>query len=156
MKRLTIGQHVVSWVASRTNEFGNFGASQGIGLQQWNGECWKLIAGVVYSDYNGVNINMHVASEGPYWLNKAYLWVCFDYPFNQCKVKRVTALIGEGNTKSIRFTEHLGFELEARLKDAHPTGDLMIFAMRQPQAERWLNLKVAHENIHSNRMAVAA
>ena len=130
---IVIGPGVVEWVAKRTNEYGNFGSAVGIGWQR-NG---KLTCGVVYNDFNGANINMHVASEGASWLTREFLWTVFDYPFNQAKVKRVTALIGEGNAAARRFNEHIGFTMEARLKDAHPTGDLLIYVLKRGDC-RWI------------------
>ncbi len=156
MKRITIGAHVVQWVSERTGEWGNYGAAQGIGLQEFTGDHWLLIAGVVYNEFNGVNINMHVASDGSRrWMNRKYLWTCFDYPFNQCKVKRITGLVGEGNIEARKFDEHLGFELETQLKDAHPTGAMLVYVMRKPQC-RWLTIKVPHEDLHEKRLALAA
>lgn len=129
MKRIVSGKFVVEWVAKKTNEFGNFGCAVGIGLQEWKGKNWELIAGVAYSDFNGVNIQMHVAAEGSRWMTREYLWTCFDYPFNQAKVERVTGLVGEGNKEARKFDEHLGFELETTLERAHPTGRLLIYRM---------------------------
>lgn len=132
---LIIGQHVVQWVAARTNEYGNFGAAVGIGWQTDS----ALVAGVVYSDYNGANMLMHVASDGTRrWLCREYLCVCFDYPFNQAKVERVTGLVGEGNIEARKFDEHLGFELETTLKRAHPTGDLLVYVMWKRRC-RWIS-----------------
>jgi RimJ/RimL family protein N-acetyltransferase len=85
---------------------------------------------------------MHVASDGSrHWLSRDFLWHCFNYAFNTAGVNRCTALIGEGNTAAIRFDEKIGFQLETRLRGAHPTGDLLIYVMWRPQAERWLKLK---------------
>ena len=105
---LVIGTGVIEWVAKRAHEFGNFGCAVGIGWER-DGD---LVAGVVFNEFNGVNMNMHVASDGTrQWMTRHYLWACFDYPFNQAKVNRITALVGEGNTPSRRFVEHIGFEL---------------------------------------------
>lgn len=132
---LVIGQSVVEWVAKRTNEFGNFGAAIGIGWQKDS----KLVAGVVYSDYNGVNMQMHVASDGTKrWMTREYLRVCFDYPFNQAKVKRITGLVGEGNVAAQKFDEHLGFERETTLRGAHPTGDLIVYVMWKERC-KWIS-----------------
>lgn len=131
---LIIGPAVVSWVAQRTNEFGNFGAAVGIGWQK-NG---VLVAGVAYNDFNGVNMQMHVASDGSrQWMSREFLFAAFDYPFNQAGVKRVTGLVGEGNKEARKFDEHLGFELEATLHCAHPTGDLLVYRMFREQC-RWI------------------
>ena len=123
---IVTGQAVVGWVAAKTNEYGNFGASVGIGWMRGG----EIVAGVVFSDYNGVNIQMHVASDGSrQWMVREYLWTCFDYPFNQAKVKRITTCVGEGNTVARHFNEHIGFTHETTLEGAHPTGGLIIYRM---------------------------
>lgn len=133
---LLIGQRVVEWVAKRTNEFGNFGAAQGIG---WTKEG-QLVAGVVYNEFNGASVCMHVAAvPGARWLVREYLWTCFDYPFNQLKVQRVTGLVGEGNIAARKFDEHLGFTLETTLERAHPTGRTLVYRMFKEDC-RWIGL----------------
>lgn len=123
---LVIGRGVVEWVAKRTNEFGNFGTEVGIG---WSRDG-ALVAGVAYADWNGPNVVCHIASDGSKrWLTRRYLNVIFDYPFHQLQVKRITVCVGEGNSASRRFVEHLGFTLEATLKSAHPSGDLLVYVM---------------------------
>ena len=123
---ISIGKHVVEWVAKQTNEFGNFGTDIGIG---WLKDG-KLVAGVAYAEWNGPNIVCHIASDqSKKWLTRQFLWTIFDYPFNQVGVKRITVCVGEGNKDSNRFVKHLGFELETTLKSAHPTGDLLIWRM---------------------------
>lgn len=143
MKRIVIGRPVVEWVAKKTDEFGDFGSTAGIGLE----EDGRLIAGVAYCQFNGPNIVCHIASDGSKrWANRQFLWTIFDYPFNQAKVKRITVCIGQGNLDSIKFVEHLGFWFETSLgEDSHPSGRTLIYAMRKPQAQRWLNLKGTHE-----------
>ena len=122
---LVVGKEVVEWVAKRTNEFGSFGTDIGIGWER-RGE---LVAGVGYANWNGVNVECHIASEGTHWLTRQYLAVIFDYPFCQLGAKRITVLVGEGNIRSRRFVEHLGFTLEAPLKGAHPSGDLLVYCL---------------------------
>lgn len=103
----------------------------------------KLIAGVVYQDYNGVNIAMHVAAEGKNWLCREYLWFCFYYPFVQLGVKRVTGMTAGNNEIALRFQLNLGFEREFTMKDAHPDGDLVILKMTRDKC-KWLNLRKHH------------
>jgi RimJ/RimL family protein N-acetyltransferase len=127
-KMLVVGKGVVEWIASKTGEFNCFGTDIGIGWRK-NGQ---IVAGVAYANWNGVNVECHIASDGlKRWLTKQYLWTIFDYPFNQLGVNRITVCVGEGNTDSRRFVEHLGFIIEARLKGAHPTGDILIFCMKR-------------------------
>ncbi len=138
---IVTGQPVVEWVAQRTGEFGNFGAAVGIGVERDG----VLVGGVVFNEWNGPNCNMHAAAvERSGWLTRPALWYFFDYPFNQAKVNRITALVGEGNVKSRKLTESAGFVLETSLSGADPSGDLLVYVMRRAQCP-WLNLKVPHE-----------
>lgn len=123
---IVLGRGVVEWVAHRTSEFGSFGTDVGIGWQK-DGE---IVAGVAYANYNGINMECHIASDGSKrWLTREYLRTIFDYPFKQANVRRITACVGEGNIESRKFVEHLGFRLEAKLRSAHPTGDIFIYRM---------------------------
>lgn len=126
------------WVCSRTPGSG-WTPKRGkcIGLLTQNG----LSAGVIYEDYSGTNIFMHVAAiPGRRWMTRYYLWMVFHYPFVQLGCKRVTAGVPSTNQDSIRFVESLGFELEARLKDAYPNGDLLVYCLRKehPKVQRLL------------------
>ena len=132
---LVIGDLVTGWVARRTNEYGDFSASQAIGWER-RGE---LVAGVVYAQWNGPNVVCHIASDGSRrWLTREYLKVMFDYPFSQLGVKRITVCVGEGNSASRRFVEHLGFELEAIHQAAHPTGALLTYRMFRESC-KWIS-----------------
>lgn len=135
-KRIVHGQPVVDWVAAHMKRGEGYGLSSGIGMER-DGE---LIAGVVYNEFNRVNINMHVAAVGRNWMTREYLRICFDYPFNVCGVKRITAFIEDENADAIRFDEHLGFKYETRMKDAYVNGDILIYRMLREDC-RWLNLK---------------
>lgn len=144
---LVYGQGVVEWVEQKLKPGSHYGTSVGLGWKR-NGE---IVCGVVYTDYSGTNINMHTASDGTKrWLTREFLRVVFDYPFNQLKVKRVTALVPQGNFAARKFDEHLGFIKEATLADAEPTGDLIVYVMRKENC-RWLNA-----NLYKARLAMAA
>ena len=118
---------------------GNDGWSsyQAIGLED-DGE---LIAGVLFDNYNGASICMHVAAvQGKRWMTRDYLWYCFYYAFVEIGVRRITGLVPESNMDARRFDEHLGFKIETRLKDAHPTGDMLIYVMFKEDC-RFLEMK---------------
>lgn len=114
------------------------GRGQAIGLETAEGE---LIAVVLFDDYNKANINMHVAAvPGSRWLTREFLWYCFHYPFIELGCKRITGLVAETNYAARKFDEHLGFTLEATLKDAHPDGDLLLYVMTKQDC-KWIHLK---------------
>lgn len=103
------------------------GGMKGIGLEREG----ALVAGVLYEGYNGRNVWMHVAAEpGGRWMTRSYLRTCFDYPFKQCALARVSGYVNASNTQARRLDEHLGFKEEARLKGAAPDGDdVLIYVM---------------------------
>jgi len=107
---------------TNTDEWAPFRA---IGLERKG----KLVAGVVYDNYNGTNIFAHIAAKGKYWLNKDFLWYMCYYPFIVADVDRVTGMIPSNNKQAIKFVEHLGGEYETTLEKAHPEGDLLIYRM---------------------------
>lgn len=118
---------VGTWVCERTD--GEYTGGVGIGLEE-NGE---LIAGVLFDNYNGRSISMHVAATGKRWMNKAYLFACFHYPFMHLKVNKIIGLVDSTNLEAQRFDEHLGFSKEALIRDAGKIGDLIIYSMTRPE-----------------------
>jgi RimJ/RimL family protein N-acetyltransferase len=125
---------VGSWVCERTGGVWSPVDAYAIGLERDG----ALVAGVVYDHYNGASVCMHVASDGSRrWLNRQYLHFCFDYAFNRLSVKKVVGVVPSDNPAALNFDLHLGFTEEARLKGAHPNGDLIFLTMTRPQC-RWL------------------
>jgi len=90
-----------------------------------------LRACVAYTDYDEVNLGMHIASDGSRrWLTREYLRACFGYPFEQLGVRRVTGLVAASNPAALRFDTHLGFRMEGRLRHAAQDGsDLLVLGM---------------------------
>lgn len=99
--------------------------------------------GVIFEGYNGVNIFAHIAGEGPYWLEKEFLWYIFYYPFEELECRRITVTVPESNKASQALAEKLGFELETRLTEAHPDGDLLVYRLFKDKC-RWHTRKANH------------
>jgi RimJ/RimL family protein N-acetyltransferase len=112
------------WVSSKTN--GDWCKGRGTAIGKVSGD--KLVAGVLYEDFTGSNVVCHIAGEGQ-WASRDFLWLIFDYPFNQLKVKRITCPVGSTNAKCIGLMEAMGFTIEANLSQAIPDGDLFLFRM---------------------------
>lgn len=135
-RTLVLDDHarVADWVAQRVGcSVHTWAGYVGIGLEQ-NGD---LIAGVVIEGYNGVNAYIHVAGVGRQWLNRAMLFTVFDYAFHQLGLRRLTGIVAADNVDALRFDQHLGFEVEAVMRDAVPSGDAYILVMR-PETCRYL------------------
>jgi|JI9StandDraft_1071089.scaffolds.fasta_scaffold740905_1 RimJ/RimL family protein N-acetyltransferase len=102
-----------------------------IGLER----AGELAAGVLFDGLNPVNVWMHVAAvPGARWMTRAYLQAAFAYPFEVCKVQRVSGYVDASNTAARRFNEHLGFREEAVLRGAAVDGgDVLIYVMWRHQ-----------------------
>lgn len=100
---------------------------QGIGLIKDD----ELIAGVMFDDYNGSNMWMHVAAvPGRRWMTRDFLYATFAYPFLQLNIRRLSGWVEADNIDARRFDEHIGFKQEAVLKQAGRNGvDVIIYSM---------------------------
>lgn len=114
-----------------------YGEAVGIGIEREG----KLVGGIVYHEYNGAQIVIHVASDGTRrWINREFLFVIFDYAFRQLELNRVTGIVAASNIAALNFDKRVGFVEESRMKDAHPDGDLIILKMTKADC-RWLHWK---------------
>lgn len=132
-------ERVGRWLAAKTDGEWREGATC-VGLERDG----RIVAAVMYDQFNGASVCMHVAAEGKHWLNRDFLWFAFYYPFVQMGVSVVIGLVAKENHAACKFDEHLGFQLKAEIPEAHPSGALRIYTMRKPDC-RWLKLK---EELH--------
>ena len=138
MKIIIANQHerVGLWACNILGATFNKESSVCFGLE----EDGELIAGVIFDNYRVKSIAMHVAAIGKRWLCREFLWACFDYPFRQLNVNKVIGYVSEDNLDAQRFDEHLGFTIEAIIKDADQGGDVLIYTMTKEQC-RFLEIK---------------
>lgn len=130
---------VGNWVHTRLDSRWLPGRGNAIGLIDDNE---KLVCGWTYSDYNHANIIVDVVAECKGWATPEFLFMCFDYPFNQLGCKRITSPVAKTNTHCQKFVEHLGAELEFVMPDACKTGDVLIYRMFKNNC-RWLTQPAA-------------
>ena len=87
----------------------------------------ELIAGIAYENFNKNCIWGHQRIDAPpskqFWINNA------DYIFNQCGCKKFSAAVEADNKKAIDLNLHIGFVIEATLKDSGKNGDLLIMTL---------------------------
>ena len=118
MKTIVTGPRVVEFV-DRINGGTPDPCAIGIGLEQDG----QIIAGAKYDNFNGASVCVHLAAvEGCRWMTREYLFACFDYPFRQLGVKKLLGLVDSSNTRARSFDEHIGYTVEAVIKDAAPGG----------------------------------
>ena len=100
----------------------------------------KLLGGVLFQNYTGSSIGVHVSGFADHWINRDMLWVCFHYPFVQLGCSKIFGQVPSTNSKALEFDLNLGFKEVARIEDVFPDGDLIVLAMKREEC-RWLGLK---------------
>lgn len=104
-------------------------------------EGYKLLGGVIFTDYTGKSISIHVAGFAPHWVNRDMLWVTMHYPFVQLGCSSMFAQIRSSNKQALDFAINFGFNHLITIPDVFPEADLVLFRLYAQQAERWLRLK---------------
>lgn len=120
---IIFGEPVGSWVAAHTGGAYFAEKSQAIGLVRDG----KLVAGVIYENWNGKSIICHIAFLGR--LSKEFLGLVYRYPFDTCGVEKIIAPIASDNGAALRLVQKMGFTEEARLTDAAPGGDVVFLTL---------------------------
>ena len=95
----------------------------------------NLLGGVLYNGWTGRggSIGMHVAGLNRRWINKVILWMAFDYPFNQLGVRKIFGQVPESKPDVIDFDMGAGFQIEHRITDVYPDGDMILLSMYREQ-----------------------
>tara|TARA_R110000868_G_scaffold2671_8_gene18883 strand:+ start:355 stop:789 length:435 start_codon:yes stop_codon:yes gene_type:complete len=124
---IRLDHEVGHWVAARNHQMYFEANSQAIGLEKNH----NIVAGVIYEDWNRQSIVCHIAIMGG--ITATFLAKIFDYPFRQLEVNKIIAPVASGNEESIRLVTHMGFKEEAKIKDAHPLGDIVIYTMTKKE-----------------------
>jgi len=124
--RLTTDRGRVSDFCARLLETEGWANHTAVGLERGG----EIIAGVVYENYTGPNIFAHIAGiPGKRWMTRTFLHAIFHYPFVRLGVERITAQVEASNSDARRLNEHFGFQNEAVLRGAMPSGDLILMVL---------------------------
>ena len=98
----------------------------------------EIQAVVVYTRFSPFNCEMSVASNGNRkWFSRECARAWFGYPFNQMKVRRVSAVTETSNLSSIRMLEKLGFVKEATLSNWFGDTDGVLYRMLEKDC-KWI------------------
>jgi L-amino acid N-acyltransferase YncA len=110
-----------------------------------------LQGGVVYTGFLHASIILHMAGNETNWATRDFLWMVFDYAFNQLGCRKLVGLVPAYNSRAIKVDIKLGFRLEGRLTEtlADPEEDLLILTMTRDRC-KWL--KVVPKHYRSNQM----
>ena len=104
----------------------------------------RLRGVVVYDTWGACDVSMHVASDGSArWMTREALVHFFAFPFIQCKLRRVTALVPSKNARALKFDRKLGFVDEGYFPHALPDDDLVALGMLREHC-RFIPKKYRH------------
>lgn len=152
MKELLLNQdeRVRQFVATLNRRPADFGPSTAIGVML-NSE---LHAGIVYNNFRGFDLSMHVSAVSPKWCSRRIVGMLLSYPFRQLGCVRVSALISARNDRARKLLRQLGFHAEG----IHPlawegTEDALSFGMTRDDAARWIG---AGEEPHGQEQSIDA
>ena len=110
--------YVKAWVEERLPDVSGVGLSNGkaIGVMSDNGK--KLIAGVVYNEYQKKyqTMQLHMAADNPMWAKPGTIAELLSYPFDQLNIFKCWISITSDNPHSLKTMKHIGFKQEAVLR----------------------------------------
>lgn len=104
----------------------------------------RIAGGVVATGYLGSSIMLHMAGSEDNWATRDFLWMVFEYVFNQLGCRKVLGLVSSNNARALAVDLRLGFVIEAKLVDIYPDGaDLLILSMHRSEC-KWLKIVPKH------------
>lgn len=132
-------EYVRAWVAERIPVVDTYGFAEGKGIGVLSNDGTRLIAGVVYTDYQPVyeTMQLHIAADSPMWAQKPLIKALLSYPFDQLNIFKCWIAMPSDVETPIKVTKHIGFKPEATL--AHHFGRKrhgIISRMFKPDFER--------------------
>lgn len=117
---------VGDWVADQMPDGASWHNYYAMGAEKQG----ELVSGIVFENFNGHNANVHIAVSKPTKLFLALLDHAFVYAFDTCGLRRLTGLVEADNVKALQLDLHIGFKIEAVMKEAGSAGqDLLILVL---------------------------
>ena len=123
------------WVAAHGGGFQHPGSYTALGYAHEG----VLKGGITWSHYNGRHCLCNIAIDNAGRMPRPLILAGLHYSFHpsQLALRRLTFLVASANIRSQSMVRHLGATLEATLRDADPSGDLLIFALFPESCQLW-------------------
>jgi RimJ/RimL family protein N-acetyltransferase len=94
----------------------------------------QVVAGALFEGYNGRNVWIHLAGEGPGWVSRPFIRACMRYVWIDLGCARISCHVVASNRAAIRFNEHFGWRREAVLAGAAADGgDMLVYVMTREE-----------------------
>lgn len=86
----------------------------------------NILGGLLFSDYDGHNIFVHLALETPRVCQRRFIKMMFSYCFIQLKCSRMTAMCVNGYTRNERLLKGVGFTKEGVIRKVMKVKDKFV------------------------------
>lgn len=114
---------MIAWAEERITDNQFRPDARAIGVERDGTLCGV----VVFDNFSVGQCCLSVASDGSRrWITREFLIRVFAYPFIQLNYWRLTCLVAETNTDSLRLCRSFGWVEEGRIRRGSPNGDDMI------------------------------
>ena len=77
----------------------------------------KILGALMFSDYDGNNIMIHLALDHPKVCSRKHIKLMYDYCFNQCNCNRITAICKNGYERNEKLLTGIGFTKEGVIRN---------------------------------------
>jgi hypothetical protein len=99
------------------------------------------LGGVVFTGYLHASIIMHMAGVETNWASRDFLWMVYDYAFNQLGVRKCIGLVASDNSRALSIDLRMGFRVEAKLTEVTADGgDMLILTLTKADC-KWLKVQ---------------
>lgn len=104
-----------------------------------SGGCLRAV--IAYNGFTGRTCFMHSAIDDPSVIDRTFVRAVFTYPFVQCELTHLLALVDSANQRALDIDKRCGFKEVNRFEGAGLEGkDLILLQMTKNEC-RWLNGK---------------
>ena len=86
----------------------------------------NILGGLLFSDYDGHNIFVHLALDTPRVCQRRFIKMMFSYCFIQLKCSRMTAMCVNGYTRNERLLKGVGFTKEGVIRKVMKVKDKFV------------------------------
>jgi hypothetical protein len=95
----------------------------------------ELLGGVIYTNYTGRSVQMHMAGFAPAWPTPQFMWAIYHFPFNFLGVEKVLGTVPSNNKRALAIDYKMGFTHVATIPDVVPGGDMEILSMARDKCK---------------------
>lgn len=98
----------------------------------------QFVGGVLYQEYTGRSVWMHMGSVKKGWCTREMLISIFHFPFVGLRCYKLFAKVPEWKMDALRYNLRVGFKVETFVEDVYNEGGVFLISMTRPEC-KWVN-----------------